>query len=465
MKRRIALCLLLCLGIGQPLVFSQEAPGEKPLTLEECIQIALKKRPELMISTLDIAQAEFQVKEAQSYYYPHLTMNAGYTHFSSPTIIDATVNLTSLVAPINPFILAAYGIELPAFFEQRFPIGQTNWSAVTLDLAQPLYTFGRIDEAVKQARIGRSLATTQKEKKGLEVVFEVKKMYCQFLAAREMVQLLKEGETRASVVSKMVKIAYETAVPEKEEKGTTRIDYLKARNFLSEIKVKLGEMEKNLKLAELGLKMAMGLDSSASLTLAKIPLEGLPRVSWNLEEMKEKTLSKNVDLRSVDLGVQFYESKRKAAGKEYLPKIGIFGQYIGPEDRYGNNNVWYAGVGITLSLFDGFLTKAKVGQAEAQFQKIRGQKLVLEKGLSVQIDHLNLNLTEVKERMDLLRAAIQEAQERVSLASEGYAAGITEFDEVLYAQKTELEMKSNYLQGLLLYQVTKSEIEFILGDP
>jgi outer membrane protein TolC len=290
-------------------------------------------------------------------------------------------------------------------------------------------------------------------------------MYCQFLAAKEMVQLLKEAETRANVVSKMVKIAYETAVPEKEGKGTTRVDYLKARNFLSEIKVKLGEMEKNLKLAELGLKMAMGLDPSASLILAEIPLEGLQRVEWNLKELKETSLSKNIDLRSADLGVQFYESKRKAASKEYLPKIGIFGQYIGPEDRFGNNDVWYVGVGVTLSLFDGFLTRAKVGQAEAQFQKIRGQRLLLEKALSVQTDHLNMNLTEVKERMALLRAAIQEAQERVSLASEGYAAGITEFDDLLYAQKSELEMKSNYLQGLLLYQVTKSEIELILGIP
>jgi len=61
-----------------------------------------------------------------------------------------------------------------------------------------------------------------------------------------MLQLLKEAETRANVVSKMVKIAYETAVPEKEEKGTTRIDYLKSKNFQSEVKAKLSEMDKIL---------------------------------------------------------------------------------------------------------------------------------------------------------------------------------------------------------------------------
>jgi hypothetical protein len=41
--------------------------------------------------------------------------------------------------------------------------------------------------------------------------------------------------------------------------------------------------------------------------------------------------------------------------------------------------------------------------------------------------------------------------------------GSTEYDELLLAQKNELEMKSAYLQSLYLYQTTKSEIEFISG--
>ncbi len=81
----------------------------------------------------------------------------------------------------------------------------------------------------------------------------------------------------------MVKIAYETAVPEeKEEKGATRLDYLKARNFHSEVKAKLSEMNKNFKLAELALKMAMGLDTDAPLKVAEVPLEGLPMNVWGL---------------------------------------------------------------------------------------------------------------------------------------------------------------------------------------
>jgi outer membrane protein TolC len=71
---------------------------------------------------------------------------------------------------------------------------------------------------------------------------------------------------------------------------------------------------------------------------------------------------------------------------------------------------------------------------------------------------------ELRERIEILQTAIREAQERTQLAADGYASGITEYDELLLAQKTELEMKAAYLQGLYLYQVAISEMEFISGD-
>ncbi len=243
----------------------------------------------------------------------------------------------STVPPdLQPFI--------PDALHEEFETGKTNWFAVTFDLTQPIYTFGRIEEGVQQARIGRSIAVTQKEKKRTEIAFEVKKGYYQFLAAREMVRLLTEAEVSTDVVAKMVKIAYETAVPEeKEEKGTTRLDYLKARNFHSEVKAKLSETEKNFKLAELALRMAMGLYTDASLRVAEVSLEALPMNIWRIEELKGRTLEKNIDLKTVDLGVKFLDSKQKSASKEYFPKIGLYGNYLGPDDRFGNPNMWFAG--------------------------------------------------------------------------------------------------------------------------
>ena len=99
----------------------------------------------------------------------------------------------------------------------------------------------------------------------------------------------------------------------------------------------------------------------------------------------------------------------------------------------------------------------------SQFQKIKSQKHLLESGLLAKIEYLNANLVEQREKIHLLREAIKEAQERLELASDGYAAGITEYDDLLLSQKAELEMRSAYLQSLFLYQMAKAEMEFISG--
>ena len=178
MKKSLLLAILFILfewGIGNPPVFSQEPSGERAWTLEECIQIALKNRPEIEFSNLDIVQAEAQIKEAQSYYYPRVNVNAGYTHFNEPLEIKTKIDVSALTAPVNK-VGSQFGLpELPLVLYEDFTAGKKDWLALNVDVVQPLYTFGRIDEAVKQARIGRSIALNLKEKKRAEIVFEVKK--------------------------------------------------------------------------------------------------------------------------------------------------------------------------------------------------------------------------------------------------------------------------------------------------
>ena len=468
MKKIFILFVIFGMSLNGSIAFSQEKAASPSLTLEDCIQLALKNRPELEMATLDILNSKHQIDEATSYYYPRLNVNSGYTRFNRPESFsfNETIDVSSLVSDEFNRFLQGIGLEpLPQAIPQAFDIevGKTNWYWVSLDLTQPIYTFGRIKEGVNQARIGHSIAVNQKEKKREEIVFEVKKVYYQLMLAKEIQQLVKEAEARASVVAKMVKIAYETSIPEKEDEGTTRIDYLKAENFYSEMKAKLSEASKNVKLAELALKMTIGIITEEPLGLSDVSLKSMPMTSVSQGEVKGKVREGNIDLKNLDLGLQLFNSKRRAAKAEYLPKISLLSQYLGPEDRYETPNVWYLGVGISMPLFDGFLTKAKVGQAEAQFRKANTQKILLESALSIQVDHLHATLMELRERVNIFQGAIKDAQERAQLAADGYAAGITEYDELLLAQRTELEMRSAYLQILYLYQTTRSEIEFISG--
>ena len=460
---------LFILGITPS--FGQDiSGGNAALSLEDCIHLALKNRVEMRIASKDIENSKEQIKEAKSYYYPRLNLNAGYTHFNKPITFDVDVDISKAARPYNDairYIDSIYGTTfdfMPNALHQEFTVGKTDWAALSLNLTQPLYTFGRIEEAVKQARLANSIANNQKDRKRMEIVTEVKKAYYQYLFIREMAGILADGEVKAGVVSKMVKIAYETSTPDKEDKGTTRVDYLQSRNFHSEIKSKQIETNNALNTAEIALKYALGINADSGLSLKEVSLDSIPITPFDSKGVGEAVLERNSDLKTLKLGVQLYDSRRRAAKDEYFPKIGVQGQYIGPEDRFGIKNSWFVGVGLDMTLFDGFLTKTKVAQSRIQFEKVKDQQVALEQAISAQTSGLQKTLIGLVEKIKVLQPAMKETQERINLASEGYSAGLIEYEKVLYAQKTELEMRAAYLQSLFLYHTIKCDLEFLSGN-
>jgi outer membrane protein TolC len=88
----------------------------------------------------------------------------------------------------------------------------------------------------------------------------------------------------------------------------------------------------------------------------------------------------------------------------------------------------------------------------------------LEQAISDQTSGLQKTLIGLTDKIKILKPAIKGTQERITLASEGYSAGLIEYEEVLYAQKTELEMRAAYLQSLFLYHTMKCDLEFLSGS-
>jgi len=98
--RRAFILILLIAGITP--AFGQDLSGrDYGLNLEECIKLALKNRIELRIASKDIENSKEQIKEAKSFYYPRLNLNAGYTHFNKPLPIDVDIDIRSAAAPYN----------------------------------------------------------------------------------------------------------------------------------------------------------------------------------------------------------------------------------------------------------------------------------------------------------------------------------------------------------------------------
>jgi multidrug efflux system outer membrane protein len=213
-----------------------EAPPSHPLTLHDCIAIALGENPALEASRYDVLSLTQEVRAAQGMLLPKLTGSAEYELFSgSPSSKFAVVNLGN-VSPggvaVSSRTVGLSGVELYGahltypLFKDGSILGLNNAPAIaerkakkqalawTVNLRREDVIFRISDEfiATVSARnrmgladrraklLGQSVAMTEEQQKqGLKLPIDLKLARDQFSAAQTLMKLLREQATAGSL--------------------------------------------------------------------------------------------------------------------------------------------------------------------------------------------------------------------------------------------------------------------------
>ena len=213
-----------------------EASPRRPLTLHDCIAIAMGESPALEASRFDVFSADQEVRAAQGMLLPQVTGSAQYELFSgSPTSKFSVVNLGS-VTPSGTVVTAnsvgwtgveVYGAHLKyPLFNEGSILGLNNAPAVaerkakkqalawTVNLTREEIIYRVTDEFVTTVsarnRMGlaerriklldQSVSIMQEsQKQGLKLPIDVKVAKEQFSAAQTLLKLLREQSVAGSL--------------------------------------------------------------------------------------------------------------------------------------------------------------------------------------------------------------------------------------------------------------------------
>ncbi len=199
MRNSIPVSLAVSLAIGHLALAGEEQVEvpSRPLTLKDCIALALNESPALEASRLDVASATEEARAARGEALPHINATAGYELFGgSPTAKFGIVNAGSsvVVGSNSDNSVSSAGIETYA-----------------ANLSYPLFRDGSIlglntgpTEASKLAR-KRNLSWTSKMRRE-EVITRVAEAYVTTVSA---VNRAGYAERRVELLQKQVDITQE----------------------------------------------------------------------------------------------------------------------------------------------------------------------------------------------------------------------------------------------------------------
>ncbi len=403
--------------------------GENRLSLHDCIDKALGNHPSIRAAREGLNAGEARVTQATSAYLPQVQASTGYSESRS--------------------LGGAFGDTV------------TKGYTTTLSVNQLLYDFGKTGNTVDAARFGTQSAGMDVNRVSQEVILNVKQAYFALLQAKKLLTVAQQtlGQTESHL--RQAEAFFRTG-------SKPRFDVTRAEVDVNNARLGLINAKNDVRLRTIALYNAMGIDLGGDIETEDILTQ--PVAVPPLDQIQAEALKTRPEMLKAEADLQSAESRVKAAESNYLPTLSANGSYnwatgtaeMGPF-KGDIQNSWNAGITLSLSLFEGGLTKGKVSEARANLRAAEAQRDGLRQSILLEVNQAYADLDSATARIAVMESSEKKAKENLELAEGRYRAGVGPSLEVTDAQVALIKAETDYVQALYDTQLAAARLLKAMG--
>jgi TolC family type I secretion outer membrane protein len=412
------------------------------LTLDRCIDIALQQQPALIASQYNIRASESRVGEAQSAYYPQVSVSGGYSRTKSSSI-------SSNSSLFN-------GVGSTGGSGSSGGSGSFDQYTGSATLSQTIFDFGKTPAQVRIQKLNLDASRSDFDATRSQTILSVKQAYYGLLQSQRNVAVARETVTQFSQHLDQAKGFYEVGVKPK-------FDVIKAEVDLSNAKLNQITADNALRIARVTLNNAVGLPDAPEYEI--VDSMSYVKKDITLSQAIETAFKNRPELQATDLRVKASEESITLAKTGYFPVVTGNAAYTrsSTTDTSFRDEDWTAGVTITFPIFSGFLTRHQVAESTAVFNAAKANFDVLRQNVILEVQQAALNLRAAADRIPTAELAVQQATENLDIANGRYTAGVGNPIEVTDAEVTYTNAKTAYTQALYDYNVAAANLDKAMG--
>ncbi|MBI4706446.1 MAG: TolC family protein [Candidatus Omnitrophica bacterium] len=437
MKKTVLLFLLFSV-LFPPFLFCNEPSNEEfSLSLQDAIGIAFKNNKDIQISEQDISFAKAGIMSARSQFLPNVDANYSYTHNEA----------------VSPITVQGTKKDIGLF------TGYKNDNLVGIGVTQTVYDGGANIASFRQAQLNLKVSSETLRTKKLDVEFETKRLYYGLMLAYETERIAQDLVGQA-------KSHYEDVNAKFGQGTSSKFDVLQSSVQVSKLMPQFISSVNDIRLVMADLNKALGI---------KIQTETKARdkFTYSLIEIKEDEFLRQAYLTAPEmtvksLGIDINKWAINIAKAGYRPQLTADLNYFYRSNNWNTmfntkHNNWNAGIALSVPIFDGFSSKAKVDEAKARYTQSNLDKANLIDQIAVNIRQACLDLKEAQTIIDSQKDNVEEAREALRIANVGYDNGVNTNLDVLDAQVSLAQVEQNLAQGIYDYLLAKAFLERTIG--
>ena len=414
-------------------------PAGPPKTLAECISITIQQHPSLKAATASVQAGRARVWEAGSNYLPQVAAFYNVNRGNSVTT-SRTGGLAGPTPGQGTSTVNTGGAASTTF----------NFYHTGASLSQVLFDFGQTLDNIRAAQASEQALQSDRATTRETVILNVKQAYFNVLATRRLQTVADETVRQNEKHVEQAEGRFHVGLAAKFDVTQTQVQLANAQ--LNQVTA-----HNNVALARETLRNALGLTGPLDFDI--VDTFGLHQVKIAENDALTAAYDKRPELQSIQAQERAAEEQIAALEKNYLPNLTGNGSYGWSGTGYPLDSTWSIGGSVNLSVFNGGLTTAQIGEQKANLSNLKYNEDVLRQNISFEVRQAVLNLAQAAESIRVAETGLRQARENLDLAEGRYSTGVGNIIELTDAQASLTTAEANYVQSLYMYKTSVAALE------
>ena len=446
---------------GNPLSFPTQAEevevdAQKPITLEQAIELSLKNNKDIEQARLEVERAEAELRQERAALYPTLDLTSGLSYGSDLFLDNITEQridqLTEEAAENNPNLSEEEAREQA---EDRF----TDISTTSFDFNGGL---GINYDIYNGGRRGASIRAARKQLRSTELNLETVVEQNRFETSRDYYNL-QNSDAQVEIQEAAVEDASQTLRDAQllERAGLgTRFDVLRAEVELAQARQRLTTAIANQNISRRQLAETLSVSHSTDLTTADAIEEA---GTWNLElaDTIVQAFKNRAELEQLLLQREINQEQRTIALSATRPTLSANVNYTTSdnfEDDFDINDQYTVGLNLQWRLFDAGAARAGADRAEADAEISETQFADRRNQIRFAVEQAYFQLESNQNNIGTATKEVELAQESLRLARLRFQAGVGTQTDVIEAQTQLTTARGNLLSSITDYNQSYADL-------
>jgi outer membrane protein TolC len=422
------------------------------LNLQQLISMALQYSPDVKATKSDVKLAQEEKNEAHGYRFPQLDTTA----------------VGGLVPNVHNLPEVRHVPGTLYFSDSKTRVHGVNvFGHLDFSVVQPLYTFGKIAFRERAAERNVKVKEAAVDAKKGEVIFQVSQAYYGLILAEQGKDAVKEarsylGDTR----ERLNRLLAVRSTSVREE------DRYRLAAYEGAVEKFAAEADEGAKVAYTALKALTGQGPGQDFSVP--PELPNPTPPAALDTYVRTALELRPEFTQLKEGLAARQLLVDAAKADRYPSffLAVVGQLAGAPGRkynadpyvldYFNDNYAMPVLGAKWH-YDFGILKAKVGQAQAELEKLQETQRTALMGIPVEVAQAHGKAAENYKASAGLEKAYVNARRWLITSFSSFDMGLGKMEDIFQAFERYGSFRGDYLMALYQYNLAMAQLEKATG--